>query len=567
MKDPTDIALSIGPSPDPASSGKLVLIASDDGVIEDIIQGDDLGVAPARIDTLWPADAADRVREYMRRTLRSRQFHSVELEVGTPPRRTEFIFVIHGRSRVLIIARDVSNRHDRLTRMQRLAYTDDATALPNREFFLRELDRIVDHQRLREGRSAVICILVDQVEEHRHALGSGQQDVILRELGARLARELRGANSTDCSDYERRSVVARVDFRQFGVILPSIEVGADAESVAERLADLLQRPIDVGGRSFRIRVSAGIALYPQDGGDGVTLFENARAAMEDAQHGTGSQIKFHTGTVKLRTLQRQDLETEMRVALDREEYSLLYLPVVDARTRAVDSVEALLRWPDSILGLQSTRKLVALAERTGLIVAIGDWVLLNACRQLRSWQDAGHPGLRLSVNLSMQEYARPDIATRIAALLLRVGVAPDAVDLEITEQMLSRDANGGHEIGRSLAAIGMGIVLDDYGTGSCSLAQLSHSPVTGIKIDNTLVAQIGGSTRDRAACQAAIATAHSLGIRAIAEGVETAAQAEALARAGADQLQGFHFSQPLAAADVPGFLRRPARADSEAGDE
>lgn len=511
------------------------------------------------IDTIWLPEVCNRIRENLRRALRNRRLFNEELNLADSGSTTEFTYIAQGRDRVLLVARDTSQSKHALTRLQKLAYVDEVTALPNREYFLGELAKILEHQRLREGRAAVICCHVDDLDLQLGATATARYDAILHELGSRLESELRGVNSDREGDYERRSVVARTDFHRFAIILPEIESGSDAESVTNRLALVLQEPVIVDGKTYRVDIRSGISLFPQDGTDAATLFANANAATEDARTGQTGDVAFHSGTVKLRSLQRQDLEVELRSALERGAFALNFLPIVNASTGEVHAVEALLRWPESVMGSHSTSKVIGLAERTGLIVPIGEWVLQESFDRLKNWQDAGRPELRLSVNLSMQEFSRRDIATRMAALMLRVGVQPSSVDLEITEKMLSRDAVAGYQAIDALKALGVNLVVDDFGTGACSLVQLAHSPVDGIKIDISLVNGVKSCENDRAACTAAIASAHALGLIAVAEGVETTDQAHILRELKCDFLQGFYFSKPLSAAEMGEFLVAPAK--------
>ena len=533
---------------------EMALVLSGDGKVCTVLHSS-VDVEPNEsIDAIWSATVCTRIRDNLRRVLRDRRFFSEELNLDDLGRTAEFTYIAQGRDRVLLVARDTSRNQKALSRLRHLAYVDDATALPNREYFLAELEKIVEHQRLREGRCAVICCHLEGFGLRQGSVSTAHYDEILHELGARLAHELRGANSDQDDDYERRSVVARTDFQRFGVILPEIENGMDAESVTERLAVTLQAPVEIDGRTYRAQVHAGIGLFPQDGSDAPTLFQNANAATEEARTGEAGDVKFHSGTVKLRTLQRQDLEVELRSALDRGAFALNYLPIVDAVTGEVRAIEALLRWPESVMGSHSTSKVIGLAERTGLIVPIGEWVLRESFDQLKSWQDEGRPELRLAVNLSMQEFSRAEIAPRMAALMLQVGVQPSSIDLEITEKMLGRDAVAGYRAMGALNALGVSLIVDDFGTGACSLAQFAHSPVDGIKIDISLVNSMETCERDLAACAAAISSAHALGLTAVAEGVETTGQADLLRQHGCDFLQGFYFSRPLTAAQMREFL-------------
>ena len=531
----TSTSRSISTAENEVVSQDTALVLSGDGSVCSVLHSS-VDVAPNEsIDTLWSPAVCKRIRDNLRRALRSRRFFSEELGLDDSGKSAEFTFVTQGRDRVLMVTRDTSRRSQNFQQLRQLAYTDEVTELPNRQYFLDELQKAVEHQHLREGRAAVICCHIDGLDAQHGALGTGHHDAIFRELGERLVHELRGANSgLGDHDLERKSVIARTDFQRFSIILPQIEVGADAGSVAERLSFILQAPVDLAGKAFHVGVHSGISLYPQDGADAETLFANAVAATEEARTGDAGDVSFHSGTVKLRTLQRQDLEVELRSALERGAFALNYLPIVDAATGGLRAVEALLRWPESVMGSHSTSKVIGLAERTGLIVPIGEWVLRESFDQLISWQAAGQPELRLAVNLSMQEFSRKEIAPRMAALMLQIGVQPTSVDLEITEKMLSRDANAEYRAIGALKALGVSMIVDDFGTGACSLVQLAHSPVDGIKIDNSLVNGIDGCPQDLAACAAAVSSAHALGLTVVAEGVETESQAKLLRQQGCD---------------------------------
>lgn len=526
----------------------MALVLSRDGSVCSVLHSSFDITANDSIDNFWSREFCERIRGNLHRALRNRELFSEELD--EPDGSTEFTYITQGRDRVLLVARSTTKHRNALTRLRKLAFVDEATALPNREYLLSELQKIVEHQGLREGRAALICCHIDDLDIQHGSVGATGRDAILQEQGARLIQELRGVNSSDEEDYERRSIVARIDFQRFGIVLPTIETGGDAESVAERLVMSLQGPVIIDGKACHTRVFGGIGLFPQDGADAATLFDNANAATEEARAGHAGDVAFHSGTVKLRTLQRQDLEAELKSALDRGAFTLNYLPIVNAVTGDVHAVEALLRWPESVLGTHSTSKVIGLAERTGLIVQIGEWVIGESLNQLKYWQDAGHEELRLAVNLSMQEFSRRELVARLASLMSRASVQPESVDIEITEKMLNRDAIAGYRATDALKSLGVRLVVDDFGTGACSLAQLAHSPVDGIKIDNSLVHGIETSKQDLAACAAAIASAHALGLTVVAEGVETENQARQLRQQGVDHLQGFHFSKPLSASDM-----------------
>ena len=537
--------------------GNLILVASADGDVVSLVEApqalyESIESSPVQmsIDHLWPPDLCEQVRASLKRSVRARKSVCDDFE----HEGLEFIYVPQGPNRVLIVVRDLSEQKLALSRARALAYTDEATGLPNREYLFGELQRITDVQRLKEGRSAVICLYVGDIDDHGYALNATQQDELLKQLATRLTSHLRGSNDDTIVDYERLSIVARADFRVFCVVLPSIEDGEDAEAVACRVIEDLRQPVTIATRTLSVQSCGGVALFPQDGTDAASLFENAAAAMDDARNDPGVSYKFHSGTVRLRTLQRQDLEGELRSALNEKRYSLNYLPVIDVTSGRPTIVEALLRWPETILGTQPARRIVRVAERTGLIIALGEWVLRHACEQLRVWRTAGYADVRLSVNVSMQELISDGFANRVAQTLKETGVKPGDLDLEVKEHMLYREALRDYAACHEISALGVRVVVDDYGIGACSLAQLAQSPVGAIKIDNTLVNTVESDERDRAACAAATAVASQLGIDVIAEGVETSGQARLLREHGCKYQQGFLYSQPLADTEILEFL-------------
>ena len=501
------------------------------------------------IQSHWPAELASPIVETVRAALRSRAVCQQVLSKDDGLEHYEIVCIPQGRDRAVLLFRDIGQLDGFAGRRG-----SNSGTLPAREYLLGELQRVADAQRLKEGRAALVCINIGQLDDAGHVFGPGQQEDILQQLGERLKKELRNVNDRDCTDLSQLSLVSRFDYRQFAVLLPSIETGDDAESVTERLVAVLRKPITVSGHDTKISVRAGIALFPQDGQDAETLFKSAFAAMECADDSDARPFSFHCGTVSLRSLQRQDLEIGLKTALANDQFELSFLPAIDARSRKVAIIEALLRWPDQILGSKSVRQLVSTAERTGLILPIGRWVLRQACQQLLALRANGDDELRLAVNVSAQEFSRPDYAEQLGTLLDELGFDATALDLEIQEHVLVRDAMRDYVGCNALRALGVGIVIDDFGTGACSLRHLANSPAAAIKIDNTFVANLETSARDRAACDAAIALAQNLGLKTIAEGVETIGQATYLRERGCDLLQGFFHMEPLADAELNEFM-------------
>ncbi|MEM7500497.1 MAG: bifunctional diguanylate cyclase/phosphodiesterase [Pseudomonadota bacterium] len=546
---------------------QAVLVVSGQGTLcevlqapEDAARGESL-VVGADLDALWPGDQPQRLRNKVRRAVRSRRVQSAEYASSAQDAFHDFVFIPQGRDRVIVVVRDVSARRSDYQRMRELAYVDTVTKLPNQRLLMEELGRCLEALRLQEGRAAVLCFHFDAPEPLSGVPHSTQTDALLVELASRFMHELRGVNEVGTVDYDRYTVAARISPQQFAVLLPAIDSGSDAEGVARRLVETLEQPIQGAAGTVKLAVSAGIALYPQDGKESQVLFSNAVAAMEDAR-ANREPCKFHSGTVRMRALQRQDLELELKAALERDEFSIEYLPIVDATSRLPRSVEALLRWPQGVFGSQSIEQVIAVAENTGLILPIGDWVLRQSCMQLRHWCDGGVGPIRLSINFSVQELARDDVVERVARALDAAGVAPEQVDIEITEYALFRDAMRSYRTLAGLKDLGVGVVLDDYGTGACSLAHVARSPIDAVKIDNSFVAGLRDGAAEASVCAAIAALAEQLNLRVVAEGVETAEQADLLSSLGCSELQGFYVSRPLAAASVASFVGSATAADA-----
>lgn len=533
-------------------AGNLVVVIGSDGVIRSVIDRPPAGESPfpermtdQHIDAIWPSDLATAIAANCRRALRSRQVRSERLRSEALSRDFEMIFIVQGRDSVMLVLRDMTEARDKISRLERLAFEDRVTGLPNREWLLKESGKVLQRIKMQGGRAAVISLEIGELDVIRVIAPQALQDGVLAELATRMQNSLRGANRSDECDDERYSVVARTGTNHFAVLLPSIETGEDAAAVTSRIVELLETPVTIDGKEARVKVAAGIALYPQDGRTGEELFESAITAMRDAKNSNTQQQRFHSGTMRMRALERDDLEHALRSAIDNHEFSLSYLPIVTASGRKTVAAEALLRWPQPLFGAKPISEVVAAAEYTGLIFPIGEWVFSNACTRIADWRQSGFEDLKIAVNVSAQEFARGKLVERTKRLLNETGVEPRAVIVEITERLLFRDSLDGFLVCRGLKELGIDISVDDYGTGVCSFDHLSRSPVDSVKIHPDIVARAADSAPSRAACAAVTAMAHALGIRVVAEGVETAEQAELLTEVGCDYLQGFLFSKPV----------------------
>jgi len=545
----------------------VIAVVSSGGRIENVISAPPPGTAlpeniqaGADIDAIWPGHVGQRIRRSLRKTLQTRESYSNEIADTEAGAHFELICIPQGRDRVMLIVRDISAVRAKIAKLEDLAFSDSATGLPNRDWLMAELSSIVQRISMREGRGAVICVQIDGLEATLSMSGADCSDAVMSILAARLTQALRGANQPEEGDDERYSAVARIEANRFAVVLPDISAGDDAAGVTTRLIAVLEAPVTIGQQQYNIGVSAGIALYPQDGKTPAELLSNAVIALHDARNSQTAHQKFHTGTTSMEPVERQDLVVELESALDKGEFDLNYLPIVTGAGREVAAAEVLLRWPRPIFGNKPIKEVIRAADFTGVMLPIGKWVFATACRQLAEWHANGFEDLRIAVNVSAQEFARARLVERTELILSDTGVDAACIDIEITEHLLFRDAMRGFPVCQGLADLGIRVVVDDYGTGICSFDHVADSPVHGVKIHEKFVARVDDEASSRAACAAITAMAHELGIKVTAEGVETDAQADMLSEIGCDYLQGFVFCRPSSADDLTGFLIASAAA-------
>lgn len=372
-------------------------------------------------------------------------------------------------------------------------------------------------------------------------------DQLLQQVTQRLMQILR-----------QEDVIARWGGDEFTLLLPALASAADAAKVARRLLGMLKPVFQLSGQELHISSSIGIALFPQDGTDMTSLLQNADAAMYRAKEQGRNNYQFYTTTLNAQSSQRLVLENSLHSALERQEFVIYYQPQVNVDTGQIIQVEALLRWQHPKLGLVSPQTFIPLAEETGLIVPIGEWVLRQACRQWQHWHQIGLPDMRVAVNLSARQLQHPDLVATVTTLLQESQLPPSILELEITETAAMRDVDATIETLQALRSLGVRISMDDFGTGYSSLSYLKKFPLHGLKIDRAFIQEVAHNEADRAMVTAIIAMAQGLRLNVVAEGVETLAQLEGLRAMGCTDMQGFLFSQPLPAAQVDAYLQAMA---------
>ncbi|MBI5659280.1 MAG: EAL domain-containing protein [Nitrosomonadales bacterium] len=433
------------------------------------------------------------------------------------------------------------------TQIERISRYDPLTGLPNRLSFLDRLDQELAHA-LRDNRMvAVMFVDLDRFQQINDSFGHPAADRLLHAVAERLKSCVRASDT-----------VARMGGDEFAFVLADIKDAKDAGEIARKILDSLARdPVTVGDNEIFVAASIGISLYPSDGQDSIALIKNADAALYYAKNEGRNNYQYYAAQMNASARQRLTLETELRRALEREEFVLHYQPKVNLASGKISGVEALLRWQSAEHGLVPPGEFITLLEETGLILPVGEWVLRTVCEQARAWKQAGFPATRIAVNLSAMQFRQPDLAGAILEILRRsdLDFCTGSLELELTESMLMRNVDRAITTLGRLREMGVHISIDDFGTGYSSLSYLKRFPINSLKIDQSFVRDISGGSNDRAIVGAIIALGHSLGLQVTAEGVETVEQLDYLRKARCDEMQGYLFSRPVPAEEIARLLQ------------
>lgn len=449
---------------------------------------------------------------------------------------------------LVINARDVTERRKVEQQLDYMAYHDVLTDLPNRLMFNNRLYRAIERAR-RDARSVGALFLdLDRFKVINDTLGHAIGDLLLRAVAHRLTHIIRPQDT-----------VARWGGDEFMMILPDLGRTMEAIRIADKVINALSDPFIVQGHELYITGTIGIAMFPEAGEDVVTLVRNADVAMYRAREQGANYYQVYAPVMTEGASERLAIENELRKALDRREFMLHYQPQVEALTGKIVGVEALLRWKHPDRGLIPPADFISIAEETGQIVPIGEWVLKTACLQAKEWQNAGHKSLRMSVNLSAKQLRHRGLVASIRAILAETELDADSLEIELTESILIDGKKQSMKALNDLKAMGVHLAIDDFGTGYSSFTYLKSYPVDTLKIDQSFVRNLGSDSGDSAIAQSIIAMARSLKLRTIAEGVETAEQFEILRQQGCDVMQGYFFSAALAPALVSRALAKSAR--------
>jgi diguanylate cyclase (GGDEF)-like protein len=452
-------------------------------------------------------------------------------------------------------------------RIVKLAYFDALTGLPNREQSRNRLNSALVLAKQHQRMLAVLYLDLDNFKRVNDTLGHAAGDELLCQVAARLRTSLRADetaddNGADDKTTARSSHIARLGGDEFIVILPNIRCADDAAAVAARLIAELQEPMRLALHTLVISPSVGVAMFPADGVEVDTLLRNADLAMYFAKRKGPGMFAFFDASMNDAAMRRFTLEAKLRGALERGEFTLHYQPQFDVRSGGVSGMEALLRWTNDELGVVTPAEFIPVAEETGLILGIGEWVLRNACRQAKVWVDEGLPVARMAVNVSGQQFVLKDFPQLVAAIIKETGIEASMLELEITESVVMKDEVWAEQALAQLKEQGVMLAIDDFGTGYSSFGRLRHFAVDRLKIDRSFMTSLIDCSDDRAIAAAIIEMSRSLRINVTAEGVESFPQLLFLQEHDCHEAQGFLFSRALPAADAHKLLCRAAEATS-----
>jgi diguanylate cyclase (GGDEF)-like protein/PAS domain S-box-containing protein len=480
--------------------------------------------------------------------------HEAEWQDLTSPVHARWLHrqVVAVEGGVVAIVRDITERKLAEERIRHMAHHDDLTGLPNRSLIRDRLEQAILHAGRKDRCVAVAFIDLDSFKLVNDGLGHNAGDELLKTVGERMLECVR-----------REDTLGRFGGDEFVIILADQPDNPHAIApLLEKIRQAVTEPVLLDGQEVQVSCSMGVAMYPSDGADPNTLMMNADAAMYRAKEMGNNNLQFYTREMNASVEEKLILLEGLRNALEERQFSLLYQPKVDLRSGRILGVEALIRWQHPEHGMVPPSRFIALAEESGLIVAIGDWVLHTACRQNKAWQDAGLGPITMSVNVSPRQFEEKRLVERVAQALLDSALAPGALELEVTEGLIMRDLAQAVDKMRELKAMGISLSIDDFGTGYSSLSALKSFPISSLKIDKSFVSELADNPDDQAIAMAVISLGHKLNLRVIAEGVETEQQCRFLRDNDCDEMQGYLFSRPVPADQIGRLLTQQADGSS-----
>jgi len=518
------------------------------------------------VTDVLPRDIAERLLEQVGIALHVRQVRSVEYELVRfgEAQHVEARLVATGPDEVLGLVRDISERKRAEEQIRRLAYCDSLTGIPNRQAFLEMLERELQRSKIGNRKFAVLFMDLDAFKRINDTLGHDVGDQLLKQVSERLRDTIRPSDLMSRGDLLPRAEadrsegtnLARLGGDEFTILIPDLERVEYALNVAHRVKDAMRRPFLIEGNEIFVTASIGISLFPEDGDDSTSLLKYADTAMYHAKNCGKNNAKLYSSSLTMQIMSHVRLEVGLRRALQNDELYLLYQPQLDVRSSEIVGVEALVRWRHAERGVVSPSEFIPLAEETGLIVPIGEWVLRTACRQARHWQKLARRPVRMAVNLSAKQFKDENLSQIVMSALHDTGLDPRLLELELTEGTLMDDAKATLATLEQLRGIGVYLSIDDFGTGYSSMNYLKRFDVRALKIDRSFISGLPQDSENAAITRAIIAMAHGLKMIVVAEGVETGEQLVLLEEYGCDLVQGFYLGRPAPAETVTGMLQK-----------
>ena len=551
----------------------LIFIVNAEGEVEEGLSGPDAthtlqlkALTTASEVNFYPCENDDRARDCIKRALETGKPQVYEHSLEGLDIELETRFVARDKNSVLAIVRDITERKNSEEKIYNLAYYDELTELPNRQLFSQSLERTIQIAQRDDEKFAILFIDLDRFKRINDTLGHSIGDELLRQVARRLEQCTRSGDSVarlDPTDEDGGIKLARLGGDEFVIILYGIDSEDVVATIASRIISVLTPPFSCEGHQFVVTPSIGIALYPEDGQNGEQLLMNADSAMYRAKFSGRNNYKFYSETMRTKSLHRLDLENEIRKAIDDEQFELYYQPKVDAETWELVGAEALLRWFHPVRGEIGPVDFIPVAEETGLIVPIGQWVLREACKQVKVWSTSPTGAVPVSVNISPHQFHADSLYEDVLGAASDADIDPRLLELEITESVLLQDLDNTLIALQRLKDAGVSLSVDDFGTGYSSLSYLKRFPIDTIKIDRSFVKDLDTDLDDAAICAAILAMSQQLGLNVVAEGVETEEQLAFLRRHGCNQIQGFLCSKPLSVENFSAMLVKIADAASD----
>ena len=472
----------------------------------------------------------------------------------------ELRLIASGTDNALVIISNISGHKEAIEKIKYLAYHDTLTNLPNRYMFNDRLEQAIAYAERKKQLLAILFLDIDNFKHINDTIGHKAGDHLLQGIANRLAVCIRKTDtisrlSSGLSEYSEH-IVARLGGDEFTILLADIKNIQDPARVAQRILGMLSEPLIIGDQEVFVTASMGIAVYPLDGKDIHTLLINADVAMYQAKKYGGNNFQYYSESMNKSAFERFTVENKLRKALDRNEFIMFYQPQIDISTGRMIGVEALIHWMQPDLVLVRPGEFIPIAEQTGLIIPIGEWVLRTVCAENRVWQKAGLKPIHTKVNVSSIQFHQNNFVERVSQILSDTGFDPKYLQLELTESVVMEDSQNAIKKLHSLQAMGIQIAIDDFGTGYSSMNYLKRLPLSTLKIDYSFIRDLATSSVDQTIVNAIVALAHNFNLAVIAEGVEKREQLAFLRDCGCEGVQGFLICPPVNSVILREFIKK-----------